>query len=729
MTMTTRQLTKRTLSLAALAAATLAAGSVDARDPVITVVSGLPSDPTTNESVQSETACAISFFPSDKRQIEVISANDETSASGFFYDNANRAVIAGASEMGWYFRERTTADPNPVWQHGRLVPGSGNATGIDVLWGDPGVAAAPDAPNLMLMGSLVVPHAKFPATTCTIGGVSQPCILGSVAGGCSSPLGGACVARSLDGGKTFTMQHCFSDTSPGSCTGAKTDSTLGHFYDGFDAAIGNGAAPPAAVAMRDVDTSKEALWMMTNGVTDSTFTLINTNVGPLGALGDDKQHIDIHVRLRYDVNNQLWRMSPDTEQVTVNGQTVVQSIIKVNILGRNAPAKGIASDYTALSAVNVNDVPKGANDPDAKLQASVRFGPEFDFDVGVNDSGANEMRFAYVATDPSGNSYIQAGFCSFDLTNCQTPKEWRSSANLSLRHFHPAIKYGHDTRGNRHFWKVTYYELTPDGKRVAVIATDLLRNGTGSFGAVPFNPVAVVPASYQAPCPDSRGVPSTDPSKPSSDADDYWGDYDDMIFNPQQCSFVRSFTDSHLGCVNRRGFTATHQHIGAVEIPCPFDPASRRRVEFDFTLWINDDDFGDPDECATWGTSRSDCDNHPEPKHALCDVDANNRDFDQQIVEECVDDEVVGQVQMKCKLLDDDRTVRVTMNPILREGTSCGSHSFHTDNPFDFDAQAGGFAILTGPLNAIGFSSPSNGSPYDVVELTFPDAITNVEQP
>ena len=155
----------------------------------------------------------------------------------------------------------------------------------------------------------------------------------------------------------------------------------------------------------------------------------------------------------------------------------------------------------------MNGVPTGANDPDGKLKATVRFGPQFDFDLGVNESGDNEMRFVYMATDSTGLSYIQAGFCNFALTNCGTPKEWRSSTNMSVRHFHPAIKHGFDTRGNRHFWKVTYYELTPDGQRVAVIATDLLRNGPGSFGAAPFNPVAVVPASYQAPCPDSRGTP------------------------------------------------------------------------------------------------------------------------------------------------------------------------------------------------------------------------------
>ena len=717
-----QQLTKRTLSSLALAAAALTTGSAAARDPVLTIVSG--QDPTTQDTVQSETACAVSVFTGEKRQIEVIAANDITTNSGFFYDNEDRAVIPGASLMGWYFRERTTAAPNPPWQHGHIFPGGPNAADIGALWGDPAVAAAPDAPNLMLLGSLSVPTAKFATTTCDVSGTTTPCIFNSVGTGACSPLGGLCVARSLDGGKTFTMQHCFRDTTPGACTGgAPFDSTLGHFYDGLDAAIGSGAAPPAAVATRDVDTSKEALWMMTNGVTDPTFTFINTNLGPMGALGNDQQQISIHVRLRFDSGNKLWRMSPDVESVMVNGQSVVVEILKVNILGRNAPARAIASDYTQLSQVAVNGVPNGANDPNGQLQATLRFGPQFDFDVGINDSGNEEMRFAYVATDSAGGSYIQAGFCNLDLSNCQLPPAWRSSSNMSVRHFHPAIKYGHDTRGDRHMWKVTYYELTPDGTRVAVIATDLLRNGSGSFGAVPFNPVAVVSADYQAPCPDARGVPG------GADDGDYWGDYDDMLFNPQQCAFVRAFTDSHLGCVNRRGFTSTHQHVSAIEIPCPFDPQSRRRVEFDFTLWINDDDFGDPDECRDWGVSHSGCDHNAAPRHALCDVDAETRVVSKRLAEECVDGEVVGQVDMRCELLDDDRTVRVRMNPRVNEGTSCSDFSFTTDNPFDFDVAPNNFVSFTGPLNAIGFSDPSNGEPYDVVEVTFPELITNVEQP
>jgi len=45
--------------------------------------------------------------------------------------------------------------------------------------------------------------------------------------------------------------------------------------------------------------------------------------------------------------------------------------------------------------------------------------------------------------------------------------------------------------------------------------------------------------------------------------------------------------------------------------PVPVRSESRRRVEFDFTLWINDNNFGDPDECKIWGTSRGGCDNNP----------------------------------------------------------------------------------------------------------------------
>src|SRR5687767_5886913 len=88
--------------LAALLAAGVLALAPDARAQVQTNVSGSVA------GSQSETACSISVFPD--RVVEVIVANDGVEGGGFLYDNFNRRAFLGASFMGWYFRERTTAD-------------------------------------------------------------------------------------------------------------------------------------------------------------------------------------------------------------------------------------------------------------------------------------------------------------------------------------------------------------------------------------------------------------------------------------------------------------------------------------------------------------------------------------------------------------------------------------------------------------------------------------------
>ena len=247
--------------------------------------------------------------------------------------------------MGWYFRERTTANPSPPWQHGRLVPGSGAAADIDVLWGDPGLASAPDAPNLMLMGSLVVPHVKFGPNTCTINGVPQtPCISDAVTRPARRRAWLAArrrVRRSL-ARRRQDVHHAalLPRRTPGSCnTADSNDSSLGHFYDGFDIAIAGGAAPAAAVDMRDADTSKEALWMMTTGSPTRRSRSSTPTPDRWARSVTIKQPITMHVRVRYDSGNRLWRMSPDSER---EGGS---SILKVNILGRNAPPKAVASDY------------------------------------------------------------------------------------------------------------------------------------------------------------------------------------------------------------------------------------------------------------------------------------------------------------------------------------------------------------------------------------------------
>ena len=136
-------------------------------------------------------------------------------------------------------------------------------------------------------------------------------------------------------------------------------------------------------------------------------------------------------------------MSPDTEEIVVNGQSVFLSILKVNILGRNAPAKAVASDYTAISCGPSERRSQRRQRSRWQAEATVRFGPQFDFDVGVNESGANEMRFAYMATDrPATHTSRPASATSISPT--ADPEGVAFEREPSLRHFHPAIKHGHE---------------------------------------------------------------------------------------------------------------------------------------------------------------------------------------------------------------------------------------------------------------------------------------------
>ena len=91
-------------------------------------------------------------------------------------------------------------NPNPPFTH---APKLRHRRDTRCCGGDPSMASNPELPNVVLIGSLVVPDAKFPS-----GGIT-----GAVGGNCS-PLGGGCVARSIDGGQSFSIVNCFSDTRP-----------------------------------------------------------------------------------------------------------------------------------------------------------------------------------------------------------------------------------------------------------------------------------------------------------------------------------------------------------------------------------------------------------------------------------------------------------------------------------------------------------------------------------
>lgn len=541
----------------------------------ITQVSGLDSI-----SVhESETACAVSVFPD--RQVEVIAANDTVEGGGFFYSTDNRYAVYGASFMGWFARERTASDPNPAWQHGHIEAGTGAAADVAALWGDPGLASAPEAPGTALLTSLMIPAGKFPPPEpdnedkqdCFDNGVAFGCVTVPQSGDCSN-LGGTCVARSNNGGLSFTLLDCFGDTSPAACAdGDEFDSTLGHFYDGMDVAIGYGSSPPGYVAMRDVETSKEALWKIDDATTGTEFHQVVDATGPLGQLGAALENILSHVRLRVDTDNRVWRMGYDDRTVTLtDGSATKVRDLKVALLDSNLDAKVVADDMSQAKALRVNGVPRALNDTFDDMSDDLRFGPEFDFDVGKNENGEDEMRFVYLAGSDS-NTYVQAGRCASDLSASERPARWRSTIYSSAKQMHPSIKYGYDSTVDRHIWKVSYYELNTARTEIAVFAGDLaMVSEPGGGNLIPARLVADAVTPFSAPCPDQRdSFAYSDSLRWQFTNDDYWGDYDDMFFNSARCSFTRSYTDSSQGCTERKAYTSTHQHVSAVEIACCAD--------------------------------------------------------------------------------------------------------------------------------------------------------------
>ncbi|HEY7374926.1 MAG TPA: hypothetical protein VIF57_22380, partial [Polyangia bacterium] len=155
-----------------------------AAPPKITTVTG-GTDPVTIADQQSETAYNVSQLGGGVR-VETIAYNDKTGEIPTFLiypGGDHRTIFPGVSLMGWSFRTRTPANPDPPWTHAKVRPPAGTAG----LWGDPSIASNPDMQNVVLIGSLAIPASKFPAT----GSIVDEQV------DCDS-FGGGCVARSTD---------------------------------------------------------------------------------------------------------------------------------------------------------------------------------------------------------------------------------------------------------------------------------------------------------------------------------------------------------------------------------------------------------------------------------------------------------------------------------------------------------------------------------------------------
>jgi hypothetical protein len=494
----------------------------------VSVVTG--GDPVTLPDNQAETGINISVLGANR--VETITYNDGTGDAFVTYTATGRTIFPGSSLLGWSTRTRTPANAEPPWVHAKLLP----PAGVSVLWGDPSITSNPGLPNVVLITSLMVPTSKFPT----------PSIVGSVADDCT-PLGGACVARSTDGGATFAFVNCFGDTRavPGQVCPAPFEQTKGHFLDGSSTAITKvGSTFVGYAGFVDTDLTRESIWKMSDVTSALPFVQDTGRTGTMGNTGDpgaedDTGLIDTHVRLRAD-GADLWKMSRDGSQ------------LKVNIHGRNAPFKLVADDHQPLPF-------SVALLPLLGQPSGVRTGPQFAFDIGVNEDGQKEMRFVYAANDPVTNtSYLQAGYCAIDLSVCQRPAVWKLPAFSKPIEFQPSLKFGvTDSSTGRGVWRMTFMGVTSSGT-VGVFTADLVSKST----ALTITGIT----TPQIPCPDLRLETKNDGTVVSNG---YWGDYDDMAFDPISKSFVRPFTDSSLGCGLRQALNSSNVHVSTVEMTPP----------------------------------------------------------------------------------------------------------------------------------------------------------------
>lgn len=473
------------------------------------VVTG--QDKLTSDSMQSETAATTSFAGGQHRV--VVSFNDETGNEGkVVYGATSRKIHKGASLLGWSYSE----DKGKTWTYGgKVAPPSG----WSALWGDPAATTSGASYAVVFIANLAIPDSKFPA-----GGID-----GAVTYGIKGAhIGGACIARSTDGGKTFAHYQCVSNKEP---VADDPDAVKGHFYDGGSMA----STPSGEVYAAFVDVSSSVVRVWRAAKHDAQFELLaNPFPGLIAAT---------HPRLRASRDGWLYAA------VTVVDQGGF--IVYVNRYRNGQWAKAVqASEYTvSYPEVNLGTTVQGA-------ALNIRTGPQYSFDVGAASEGGNDaLRFLYTRRSSSGRLYVEGSACAADLSGCHPVPGWKAGPSAAdappLDAFNPAVAAWEGFIGLPPHWTSSFYERYGSAVTQVALSRMNLAYVNGAALGIPVNLVKNITV-----CSDTRG---------------YWGDYDEMLhagFDDTTPVFIRFTSSDHgKGCVKRWKYVAEHQHVQSIREP------------------------------------------------------------------------------------------------------------------------------------------------------------------
>ena len=468
-------------------------------------------DDQTATATQSETGACTTYAGGVSRI--VVSYNDETNESQHIaYGSSTRKVVAGASLMGWSYSE----DGGTKWTYGgKVAPPEGWA----VLWGDPAMTASSTRYSVAFLSNLAVPVSKFPP-----GGIDGPFYSGGDIR--SSPIGGACIAKSTDGGRTFQPYQCVSNKA---AISDLPESTNGHFYDG-----GSMASSPSGeifAAYVDVAASAIDVWRAAN-----ESQLFQPMPPPFPGMVAAS-----HPRLRVGPDGALYAAAQFS-----TGYSTFQVFLN-RYAGNAWGSPVLASDPSELyPQIDLNSNVLGS-------ELTLRTGPQFSFDVGAaSEGGKDAIRLLY--TRSSGKRlYLAASVCPSDLAGgCYRMANWGtpppSDNETPIDAFNPNVTAWSGFIGLPPSWQATYVYRYGKSVTGVYVARQTLGYVNGGPFTIPVDLVRNTPV-----CSDGRG---------------YWTDYDAMLvtgFHAPATTFLRFVTDSSKGCTERWTFTGKAQHVQAVK--------------------------------------------------------------------------------------------------------------------------------------------------------------------
>jgi hypothetical protein len=469
----------------------------------------------TEAAVQSETAATVVTRPGGRRI--VVAFNDQTNHGDTIrYAPSARAVFPGASLMGWAYSD----DDGEQWTYGGRVSAGAD---FPILWGDPAIAAVPDGSGTVFLSNLALPSALAPPTGQQV-----------------TAAFGACIAKSVDGGTSFKIHQCVSNTDP-------PNQTTGHSYDG--ASLAATASGAIFAAYEDFAIHRIEVWSAPNA--NASFVRIAQPFPTMQPF--------THPRLRAADDGSIYAASV-FEGTSSDGSSDLYVFINRYANGAwGTPQR--ASEPQVLSGVpvmNMHSTVLGS-------PLTVRMAPQFSFDVGPASAGGQDaVRIMSTHSDAMGRFFIEGSACAADLSGCHPVPEWSVGPTIkgrfTLQAFDPVVRAAAGTRIGKYpartpsAWLTTYYLMGGSTSTTLRTAHMYLNYMNG----VPVGQSIAAPDLLTV-CSDTRlngGLPSG-----------YWGDYNEMVPLTRRYgapSFVSFITrDQQFGCTQRWMFDGEHQHVAA----------------------------------------------------------------------------------------------------------------------------------------------------------------------